>query len=70
MIKKVDLSKYGNKKSTAKESNAMLDMAKAMIPSLPRKVKLYVVIALYFLISGVIANFYLIYKLISALHIK
>lgn len=70
-IKKVDFSKFaqeiGTAKDTSSQDSPFIFMAKAMIPSIPRKIKYAIVVGVYFIISGLIANAYIIIKLISKL---
>lgn len=65
-MKNIDLSKFANKvKEPSSSDDAMLFMAKTLIPTLPKKIKLIIGVALYLILSGLILNLYSIYKLIT-----
>lgn len=70
-IKKVDFSKFAEKATNATKVSSkdtqMIFMAKTVIAMLNTKMKVGIGVAVYFILSGIIFNLYLIYKLLTYL---
>lgn len=70
-VTKVDFTKFTKKTESAKTGSSSDNMGiyllKTMMPSISKKIKCLIGVAIYFLIIGLISNFYFIYILFKNL---